>query len=550
MQNQGQFLFDQLQQRDSLLQPSLLQMTQDYDELYLNYIRLEAKSEKLKHSLDRRNTSNPETPEAFTSLQEENTHLNNKVTQYYTELNQTQEKLQAQISQYQGLSLKFEEQVKQNSALRESFKAVNDSYRAQGDKLVDISMKLEDTVQERDRLKEAKGKLEKEMEDMESMVNKLREMIMEEKQNTLDQLNQLNDELDKSKGKIKELQEERQRYKDLKKRFLEIMNKTPESVHLKVHWKDEDNPQKLLEPKKKLQMHTSEINSIADSSTTDMIATCGNDGEIKFYSPSSLKNLSGMVLKPQSMNEVPTAICFGFDNESFVSGTSDRKVYLWSLSKQQVVMSHSEHNSGVTSVIFTKDMSKIVSSGNDKTIKIWDISKKMLAGNIDCGEICNVLAVNNNDKDKILGGFKDGSVRVYSLKSQQIVKEYKGIHAGCVTSLCLDKAGKILLVGSKEGVVKMIDMKAEKVMAVEFRHEEYKNSCENNKVSFVDKDGKFVIAGGDDGKVFVWNRESGKICYVVESDHMGAVSGCVCNYSSGKVYTVDCNGATIMWSLA
>ncbi len=360
---------------------------------------------------------------------------------------------------------------------------------------------------------------------------------MEVRQEMLDQLNQLNSELDKSQKKINELQEERRKYEILKQKFLEVSNKAAsENNCLKVDLKD----------LQKCQLHTSEINSIINSYNGDMVATCGNDGDVRFYSPS--KDLSSWLFKAQTLGEIPTCISFGLDNENFVSGTTDKKVHLWSLSKQKLVHTFSGHTEAITSVVFTKDMTRIVSSSNDKTIKVWDFYyKKVLLETIECDSVCNVLAM-INDKNQILTGHQDGTARIYSLKSKEVVKVYKDLHTASITSLSLDKDLRICLTGSKDNTIKMIDLRAEKVLPVEFKHENYANSYEYNKAAFY-KEGRYVIAGSDNSKVFIWNRETGKLLAILEAGNVGMITGCCYNLVSSKAYSVDSSGSIVVWAI-
>jgi len=380
--------------------------------------------------------------------------------------------------------------------------------------------------------------------------------MLVDKQNMIEEWNEINKEREIAQRKLKEFEEERRKFEEMKKKLLRSTagikkegdggdDDAPfETVDLKVFYTGQKTEVTKVSPVKKLQLHSGDIYCIAESFIGDSIATCGADGFIKLFEPT--RNQPYTSLKPQAANQIPTAVCFGFDNDTFISGTADKMVYLWSLSTQRVKKQFVGHSDRISSLCFIRDMSRIVSGSQDRSIKIWDVAKGSISKTILCGSSCNSLLA-TADKTRIISGHYDGSARIYSTKTGELIKSYKNLHDGSITSVNLDLDGNLLLTGSKDNSMKMIDLRMDRVLSYEFRHSDYFNPSEYNKVSFCNY-GHSVVAGGTDKKIYIWNSETGKIQHILEGGNEGSITGCCYNVSSGHLYTVDNKGFVVIWS--
>jgi WD40 repeat protein len=70
-----------------------------------------------------------------------------------------------------------------------------------------------------------------------------------------------------------------------------------------------------------------------------------------------------------------TAIVDLEDGEHLVTGSYDKKIYLYNHSRGQVISSFN-NKSGVTSIVLTYDRKKLVSSGLDNSLQVWTITQK------------------------------------------------------------------------------------------------------------------------------------------------------------------------------
>lgn len=60
------------------------------------------------------------------------------------------------------------------------------------------------------------------------------------------------------------------------------------------------------------------------------------------------------------------------DNSRFVSGSTDRQVFVWDVATGKTVQRYADHSQRVNSVAFNKDATVVASASYDSTIKIWD----------------------------------------------------------------------------------------------------------------------------------------------------------------------------------
>lgn len=378
--------------------------------------------------------------------------------------------------------------------------------------------------------------------------------MMADKQNMIEQWNEINNLNELMEKKTKEFEEEKKKFEEMKKKFFANVQQKggsggagdlkEEGIDLKVFYTGQKNGSTELSPVRKVKMHENEIYCMAEAYQGDIIATCGGDGMIKFYDPS--RTTPFLSLKSPSKGQIMTSIAFGFDNDLFLSGSADKMVYLWSISTQRIKNTFVGHGDRVSSVCFIKDMTRIVSGSHDRAIKLWDAAKGSISKTIMCGSSCNSLGV-TGDKTRIISGHYDGSVKVYSTKTGELIRAFKDLHEASITSVVLDLDGNLVLTGSKDNTLKMIDLRMEKALNYNFRHDEYFNPLEYNKVCFANY-GQSVAAGSSDGKLFLWNAETGKIQHILSGGNEGGITGTCYSMISGNLYTSDASGNIVVWS--
>ncbi|KAK1775252.1 WD40-repeat-containing domain protein [Copromyces sp. CBS 386.78] len=150
-------------------------------------------------------------------------------------------------------------------------------------------------------------------------------------------------------------------------------------------------------------------------------------------------------------------------NATFASSGGDRAVFLWDVSTAQTIrrFSNAGHTTGrINSVIFAGvDDSLLISGGHDTTVRIWDVRSQSSAKPVQVlGEakdgVTSLVFDSQGTGAEVLAGSVDGRVRTYDVRMGRLVTD---VFPGAVTSLCLARDGKTVLVGSLDSKIRLMD---------------------------------------------------------------------------------------------
>lgn len=147
------------------------------------------------------------------------------------------------------------------------------------------------------------------------------------------------------------------------------------------------------------------------------------------------------------------------DNARFASSGGDRSVFLWDVSSAQTIRrfggNQQSHSSRINCVTFAgEDDSLLVSGGLDTTVRIWDVksnSFKPIQVLTESRDAISSVVVRGPE---IVAGSVDGRVRNYDVRMGKCVTDVLG---PSVTSLCLTKDGKAVLVGTLDSKIRLMD---------------------------------------------------------------------------------------------
>ncbi|KAK1761034.1 WD40-repeat-containing domain protein [Echria macrotheca] len=147
-------------------------------------------------------------------------------------------------------------------------------------------------------------------------------------------------------------------------------------------------------------------------------------------------------------------------NAHFASAGGDRTVYLWDVTTANTLRrfggsSSFGHTGRVNCVTFAgHDDSVLASGGTDTTVRLWDLrgtSPKPIQILSDAKD--SVTSVVVADAEIIVGSV-DGRVRSYDLRMGRCTAD---VLPASVTSLCLSRDGKTLLVGALDSTLRLFD---------------------------------------------------------------------------------------------
>ncbi|QDU73698.1 WD domain, G-beta repeat [Bremerella volcania] len=163
---------------------------------------------------------------------------------------------------------------------------------------------------------------------------------------------------------------------------------------------------------------------------------------------------------PDAHSDVVYSARFSPDGTQFISGGADKYVRLWNLTDQDPLKQFEGHSDYVLGVSWKDDATSIATASSDKTIKVWDAETadqlKTISGfGKDVTAVRFVGATNH-----VVSSCGDGIVRLQDAASGKSIRTFQaGVWLHCVDATA---------------------------------------------------DEKLVIAGGDDGRLFIWDGTNGK----------------------------------------
>lgn len=310
-------------------------------------------------------------------------------------------------------------------------------------------------------------------------------------------------------------------------------------------------PRKILS-----QLHGSNgpVHTVTYSSSPGTyILTGSSDRSIRLYNPippsssSSSSSTTSYITKSSSTPSSNSAIqpgrliqtysshgyevlslCVSSSNATFASSGGDRAVFLWDVSTASTIrrFSNAGHTTGrINSVIFAGvDDSLLLSGGHDTTVRIWDVRSQSSSKPVQVlGEakdgVTSLCFDSQGSGAEVLAGSVDGRVRTYDVRMGRLVTD---VFPGAVTSLCLARDGRTVLVGCLDSKLRLMDRSNGQCLRT------YSSDGNGDKDSWTNKEirvqsvlgGKerWVVAGDEngagengEGRVWAWDLLTGKL---------------------------------------
>ncbi|MCB1241507.1 MAG: caspase family protein [Verrucomicrobiales bacterium] len=215
-------------------------------------------------------------------------------------------------------------------------------------------------------------------------------------------------------------------------------------------------------------------------------------------------------------------------------------------------------------LLFTPDGETLISVGEDKAVYFWDVAngtlKGTLRGHIGDGKEgqINAAALSPDGRWLALGGLLtfnsvDGpAIRIIDLETNEVAAMLWG-HSDVVQALSFSDDGRRLASGSHDKSVRIWDLPAElgqrksgALARIETSKELQGHTREVYAVAFL-PGGERLISGGLDGRMVLWERDSGRAISTKE-EHSGGVCAIGATPDGKNFISGGHDGKLILWS--
>jgi WD40 repeat protein len=337
-----------------------------------------------------------------------------------------------------------------------------------------------------------------------------------------------------------------------------------------------------------LEGHTEAVNAAVVTPDGRCIISASNDGTVRVWDMASAQLLRTLKGHAASVN----ALALTPDGQSVISASNDKTLKVWDFAGGREQRTLTGHTASVTAVAVTPDGGQAVSVSEDMTMRVWDLlnDRELLA----CGDRKSRLYAVAVTSDGVLalsgaGAISGGwnTVKVWDIKTGELRHTFRG-HTQQVNAIAVSPDRQFAISASWDTYLRVWDLasidqrpdtplpedfwvngstampdgqhfisasrQTLKVWGTESSTELHtlaklpdQPEIFLRSVAFT-PDGRFVITGSSDGKLRIWDVESGGEPRTVRA-HSARVNA-VAATSAGQVISTSEDKTLRIWDLA
>jgi WD40 repeat protein len=266
------------------------------------------------------------------------------------------------------------------------------------------------------------------------------------------------------------------------------------------------------------------VTAVAVSRNNNLVALSGPDLLVRLYNVADAKPV-GQLKATGAIRR----LAFSPNNLTLAAADMDKSILTWNVPfnpGQPLVPDFGKpvasfaHDAGATDVVFDLDSIKLYSGGLDKKIRKWKFASDAPTKSFQHPQHVDAVAFNPTST-LLATGCHDGIVRIWDLAKGQVLKQITAHTAPAGTQMvpavyCVAWSldGKQVVSGSNDHSLKLWDATAGTLVR-EFKGYKEKDFEKGHRdavycVAF-SPDGKFLVSGGSDRSIKVWNVADGSV---------------------------------------
>ncbi len=209
---------------------------------------------------------------------------------------------------------------------------------------------------------------------------------------------------------------------------------------------------------------------------------------------------------------------FSPDGKLLLTGSEDRTAVLWDLRQGLPRITFQGHQGAVVAVAFGPQGCRALTGSADATVLLWDIKrgKPLLKFRKHRAPISSLAL--SPDGRQVLSASEDGKIILWETRTGQTLHTLQ--HKPKIVFVSFTPRGPRALASlAPDNLLDLVDVRTGQVIRTFWAQGEKAITC-----AALSANGRWILAGGTSGKLFLWNAQTGRLAHKLQIGHGGVCS--------------------------
>ena len=204
-------------------------------------------------------------------------------------------------------------------------------------------------------------------------------------------------------------------------------------------------------------------------------------------------------------------VAFSPDGALVASGGWDGIVRVWNVAKEEQIAELAGHEDMIVAVAFSPDGRRIASCSRDKSVRVWNVADGRQRLVLQHARSWIGSVAFSSDGRTIAGGDGANAIHLWDAAAGQLIDTLKG-HGSAVTAVRFHAQDSVLISAGWDHTVRFWDVSNARAPTVLIPKPKADSPRGHRDLISIDvsADQATVAAGGVDGRVHIWEIDSGK----------------------------------------